>query len=175
MATKLSDLHYALLTNAAERANGNILPPPASIEALPSGLTRAINTLIKRGLVAEIDAQDEIGIWRVDGDYKLVAIITEAGRTAIQSPGKEPMTKHTPQPATAEPAAAATDKPRTKQALVIEMLQRKEGSTISQLTEATSWLPHTTRAALTGLRKKGHVITATKVDGASVYRIRAAA
>lgn len=66
-------------------------------------------------------------------------------------------------------------KPRTKQALVIEMLRRSEGATIVQLTEATHWLPHTMRAALSGLRKKGHVITASKVDGVSVYRIRAAA
>ena len=38
----------------------------------------------------------------------------------------------------------------------------------------TNWLPHTTRAALTGLRKKGHIITASKVDGASLYRIQVA-
>ena len=52
------------------------------------------------------------------------------------------------------------------------MLQRKAGATLAQLAEATGWLPHTTRAALTGLRKKGHVITASKVDGISLYRIQ---
>jgi len=31
---------------------------------------------------------------------------------------------------------------------------------------------NTTRAALTGLRKKGHMITAGKVDGVTVYRIQ---
>jgi hypothetical protein len=55
------------------------------------------------------------------------------------------------------------------------MLKREEGATLLQLVDATGWLPHTTRAALTGLRKKGHVITASKVDGLSLYRIQAAA
>jgi len=65
-------------------------------------------------------------------------------------------------------------KPKTKQALLIEMPKRDEGATLSQLVEATSWLPHTTRAALTGLRKKGHVIIVSKVEGISVYRIQKA-
>lgn len=63
-------------------------------------------------------------------------------------------------------------KPQTKQALVIEMLQRSAGAPITALMEATGWLPHTTRVALTGLRKKGHVITASKLDGVSLYRIQ---
>ena len=32
-------------------------------------------------------------------------------------------------------------------------------------------LPHTTRAALTGLKKKGHRIERTKVDGVSCYSL----
>ena len=35
---------------------------------------------------------------------------------------------------------------------------------------ATGWLPHTTRAALTGLRKKGYVIDSDKLDGVRTYR-----
>ena len=36
---------------------------------------------------------------------------------------------------------------------------------------ATGWLPHTTRAALTGLKKKGHADTSTKADGVRTYRL----
>jgi hypothetical protein len=36
--------------------------------------------------------------------------------------------------------------------------------------KATDWLSHTTRAALTGLRKKGYVIDSDKVDGVRTYR-----
>jgi hypothetical protein len=35
---------------------------------------------------------------------------------------------------------------------------------------ATGWLPHTTRAALTGLRKKGYAIDSDKIDGVPTYR-----
>ena len=43
----------------------------------------------------------------------------------------------------------------TKLAEVVELLQRDRGATIDELIDATGWLPHTTRAALTGLRKRG--------------------
>jgi hypothetical protein len=40
------------------------------------------------------------------------------------------------------------------------------------MVEATGWLPHTTRAALTGLRKKGYAIQKSKnPDGVTVYRL----
>jgi hypothetical protein len=34
------------------------------------------------------------------------------------------------------------------------LLQRSDGATVPNLTEATGWLPDTTWAALTGLRKR---------------------
>ena len=55
------------------------------------------------------------------------------------------------------------------------MLQRTDGATLSELIAATGWLPHTTRAALTGLRKKGHAIDKSKRDGATCYRIASVA
>lgn len=61
-----------------------------------------------------------------------------------------------------------------KTGLVLELPSRADGSTIEQIVEATGWLAHTTRAALTGLRKKGHVITSEKREGAGrVYRVEA--
>jgi DNA-binding MarR family transcriptional regulator len=171
--TKLSDLHYVLLAIAAKRSNGSILPPSTSIGVNRAGLTRAINTLIKRGLAEEADAADEGSVWRTDGERGIAAVITDAGRAAVaQAEGKKPQSETESSEAEPDPVQAA---PSTKQALLIEMLKREEGATLLQLVDATGWLPHTTRAALTGLRKKGHVITASKVDGLSLYRIQAAA
>jgi len=34
----------------------------------------------------------------------------------------------------------------------------------------TGWLPHTTRAALTGLRRNGFALDKSKVDGVTRYR-----
>ena len=58
----------------------------------------------------------------------------------------------------------------TKQDQVAALLLRDEGATLDQMIAATGWLPHTTRAALTGLRKKGYAIDSDKVDGVRTYR-----
>jgi len=59
----------------------------------------------------------------------------------------------------------------TKTDNVVALLKRKQGATLDELVKATGWLPHTTRAAMTGLRKKGHAIERVSVDGVSRYSI----
>jgi hypothetical protein len=52
------------------------------------------------------------------------------------------------------------------------MLQRPEGASLDDLVALTGWLPHTTRAALTGLRKKGFHIASEKTEsGVRIYYI----
>ncbi len=64
----------------------------------------------------------------------------------------------------------------TKQALIVALLSRPEGAGLHDLSAATEWLPHTTRAALTGLRRRGFPIERhSGGDGASVYLIPTAA
>ncbi|GAA4028790.1 hypothetical protein GCM10022281_04840 [Sphingomonas rosea] len=58
----------------------------------------------------------------------------------------------------------------SKQVGLAALLLRDEGATLDQMIETTGWLPHTTRAAMTGLRKKGYVIDSDKVDGVRTYR-----
>ena len=71
---------------------------------------------------------------------------------------------------TSEVASSETLPPkRTKSSLVIGLLSRREGATLDHLVEATGWLPHTTRAALTGLKKKGHTIERRKVGDQTIY------
>lgn len=86
------------------------------------------------------------------------------------------MPRRTARPATPKPEseAAAAPEPRvTKSATVLSLLQRDDGATLADLIEATGWLPHTTRAALTGLRKKGHTIERGSRDGVSFYKVAA--
>ena len=71
------------------------------------------------------------------------------------------------------PTPTPSPKPGTKADLVISLLTRDAGATMSELIDATGWLPHTTRAALTGLRKKGQTIEKSKRDDATCYRIAA--
>ena len=63
----------------------------------------------------------------------------------------------------------------TKSEQIVTMLSRTEGATLDELIESTGWLPHTTRAALTGLRKKGHIVASDKLDGIRRYRIEGGA
>ena len=61
-------------------------------------------------------------------------------------------------------------KRQTTQQLLADLLARDEGATLDQMIAATAWLPHTTRAALTGLKKKGYSLSSDKVDGVRTYR-----
>jgi hypothetical protein len=55
---------------------------------------------------------------------------------------------------------------------VIQLLSRASGASIVELTAATNWLPHTTRAALTGLRKRGFTVeTERSKHGPTNYRL----
>ncbi len=69
------------------------------------------------------------------------------------------------------PPAAAAPAPTSKIASVIALLEREQGATLAEMVEATGWLPHTTRAALTGLKKKGHTLTKEKRDDVTCYRV----
>ena len=71
----------------------------------------------------------------------------------------------------AESGAAAGPHANSKIASVLELLRRPDGAALDELTAATGWQKHTARAALTGLKKKGHTIERTKEDGVSRYRI----
>jgi hypothetical protein len=68
---------------------------------------------------------------------------------------------------------ARAPRPDSKLGRVLDMLAADAGATIGDLTAATGWLEHTTRAALTGLRRRGYELSLTRKEreGASVYRI----
>lgn len=59
----------------------------------------------------------------------------------------------------------------TKISWIIALLERQDGASITDMVDVTGWLPHTTRAALTGLRHKGYEIAKTKCDGVSIYSL----
>jgi hypothetical protein len=68
--------------------------------------------------------------------------------------------------------STGTHRRQTKQAKIEGLLRRSEGATIAQLTKSTGWQAHSIRAALTGLRKKGHEIVRSKgKDGVTRYRL----
>ena len=167
----LSDLQLILLSTAAARDDGNLLPLAKSIAATPAArLMKEMAALLKQALVAEIDPVERQAIWREDGERRIGLVITDAGRELVD--GGTPAASEEVVPAI-DGVPAAQQRP-TKTAQVLALLRRDQGATMAELITAASWLPHTTRAALTGLRKKGHAIERSKRGDETCYRVAAA-
>ena len=108
--------------------------------------------------------------------------LTAAGLKAIAvDEGSPDATEHSeaPQPQTktraspdegGDPARMAAPRDVSKLARVIDLLQRSDGATVPNLTEATGWLPHTTRAALTGCANAWACQAATPIGNAATSR-----
>jgi Protein of unknown function (DUF3489) len=181
MSVKLTDAQLVMMSAAAQRKD-RCLSAPATIKGAALGKVSA--KLAKLGLAREIEAKPGAPIWRRDDAGQGYTLkLTAAGLKAIAvDEGSQDAIEHgeAPQPQTRDDAspdkgghpARVTPRDGSKLALVIELLQRADGATIVDLTQATGWLPHTTRAALTGLRKRGYAVIRERIGaGDSVYRI----
>lgn len=191
--TKLTDMQLVLLTTAAGRPDGSLLPPAVSLGSRADRIRRSVEALVKKVLAAEMPVQDKSRSWREEEGRLYGVAITDAGRAAIgvaaepqDEPEPEPVAvisekleaptapaqEEQPEPGPAPVLALpSVPRPETKLAGVLALLQRPEGATLPELIAVTSWLPHTTRAALTGLRKKGHLIAKGKRGGATCYSL----
>lgn len=185
MAAKpdLEDLQLILLTAAAKTEGGSILPAPAHIAQFDLRVRETVSVLVDRGLAEEVNVDEPEMSYRADDENMFGAVINDAGRETAEISGPAPVhpemkparrgrklvTKPTaaPQP----PAAPIAKVPGGKRAKVIQMLSRKSGASLEQIMEATGWLPHSARAVLSGLRKKGYEIDRTTPPKGSVYRI----
>ena len=70
------------------------------------------------------------------------------------------------------PSSATTNKAPSKQSVVIDMLCREEGATVTQIMEATSWQKHSVRGFIAGTAKKkfGMMVKTGRGDAGLVYR-----
>lgn len=66
--------------------------------------------------------------------------------------------------------SARTAPPKSE--LVKKLLRRGKGATLAELQDATAWQPHSVRAFLSGLRKKGEVLVKEqRKSGETAYRV----
>jgi hypothetical protein len=167
---KFTDTQRILLSTAAQRENRSLIPISEAISESSARVRQAFASLIKATLAEEGIVQEAALAWRQEGDNSIGARITNAGRAAIGSDDEDEggLPMHTP-------SAGEESRKPTKVALALAMLRRNEGATLDELIAATKWLPHTTRAALTGLRKKGHMIEKGKRGDTTQYHIASAA
>lgn len=184
---KPSNLQLTVLSKAAERQDGAADVPEGVKGATAARLAAS---LVAQKLMREIRSKAGTPVWRKDENGRGISLVLlRAGRAALGSNtirvGDPEPTK--PQQAVKKPkdripglgtaeiaVKGMIPLPRSgsKQALVIGMLSEQNGSTLGALIAATGWLPHTVRAALTGLRKRGLAIERVHDDKlGSVYRI----
>jgi hypothetical protein len=170
----LSDIQTILLISAAGRDNGSLLPLPASLK--PSGgTTKALISLVRKGFAEERVTDTPAMAYRHEDDVSFGAFITLAGGAAVALDPDQlasgPL-QVAPAPAPA-PVLKTAPKAPTKIAVLISLMERPAGATLVDLTAATGWLPHTARAALTGIRKKGRNIIRGKREGVTCYTLQA--
>jgi hypothetical protein len=182
---KLTDTQLVILSRAAQREDRAAEIP----DNLKGGAAQKVVTkLLRDGILEEVPAKAGMPVWRKDEQNGSIALlITPTGLEAlgIECP-QAPDPSTTPALQTASPGQfeTAPDGPEelapgrqvprdgTKLAIVVSLLQQPAGASIKDLTAATSWLPHTTRAALTGLRKRGYEISkAREENGPTRYHI----
>ena len=197
MSIKLTDTQLVLLSAAAQRKDRCLVAP----ETLKGGASQKVaKKLISMGLAKATKAKRNDPIWRRDeqsgASYALK--LTVAGARAIgidesieleNTPREDGALKKRDQiavsstlgamdaPDATESVSVGPHAPRrgSKLAQVIELLQRDNGATVDELTAATGWLAHTTRAALTGLRKRDYAVALDRSDHerGSFYRVKA--
>jgi hypothetical protein len=198
MSIKLSDTQLVMLSAAAQR-DDRCLTLPEKLKG--AAAHKVVTKLIAAGLVEEVKAKAGMPVWRRDEQdgQPYTLMLTAAGPKAMavnpdddassagddersppegdQPPTSAELDRSAAEASTAESAQAfATPRtPRlgTKLATAIEMLRATEGATIGELSQAMGWLPHTTYAVLTGLRKRGYALTLDRsnAERGSAYRI----
>ncbi len=190
---KLTDSQLVILSAAAKRRDGTVLPLPRSLKVNKAAATTVLKSLLKKGLVKERPAAADEIHWRETRDRGRTALaITDAGLQAIgvdvdrktskQSSSTKARPKQRSRRAERKPSGSkpkgrtspAAVRPGTKQALLIDLLTRKKGATIEEIVEAIGWQAHSVRGAISGALKKklGLAVTSEKVQARGrVYRI----
>ena len=174
-AIKLTAAQQQLIVSAAANPTSALVPARAHKGRI---LDKMLEALLGQGLVRKVRTKADLPLWRQDEDGKRYSLVlTKAGHAAAARVGRVAEEKRSAAGQSTEARApsagkdAITPRSGSKLAGVIDLLRREDGAPVSELMAITGWLPHTTRAALTGLRKRGYAVVRQVADGGSVYRI----
>ena len=170
-AIPLTNTQRQVLEHAAEQPDGRLGWFPDHVQG--GARKKVIEGLWKKALITDIGPDWFIAPEGYDA----------LGRVPVALPSTHPDTEVEAALVATEAQwlaakQATTAKPRTrensKQATVIQMLQRPEGATIAQICASTGWQSHTVRGTFAGAFKKklGLAITSEKAAGGErVYRV----
>lgn len=156
-STKAANLtQSAVLTNAAGRRYGHVLPLPADVDAASTKASKLLKSLLATALIEERPTSSTKKAWRSEGSNHYLLRITDAGREAVSPPTAEEVEPVSP---TLELAGVAKNVPATmpggKLGQVLAAVRGGEGASLSELIAITGWQPHSVRASLTRLRQCG--------------------
>ena len=178
-----------VLSTAVQRSDHIILPLPAKIRVRGATQRKLLAALLTMKLVEEVTVGDAATAWRRDEAGQHIGLrLTAAGLAAagdLQAgppPAALDITKETAPTSSGDPPAAddtpASEllprRPTGKLGEVLRAISAETGATLAEITTFTGWLPHTARAAVTGLRQRGFAIHLAQHDGRKAYHLTAA-
>jgi hypothetical protein len=199
-ATRFTDTQWNVLSAAARRADRCAMLPHNLRGGAAQKVGRK---LIDLGLMEEVGARGDVPVWRRDDDDRPIALrVTSRGLEGILighgklQPHRKVTTPESEAGRGTEEKASVSRRDQTsrngrsnrdgaarrpasraragsKQARVIRMLERPEGTTIQAIMGATGWQPHSVRGFFSAVvrRKLGLKLASDKTGDRRVYRI----
>jgi hypothetical protein len=149
-----------VMTNPAPHSDMEVLPTPAK----PKAPKKAAKPAAKKP--AKAPAKKPV----VKAKTKPAPKPQASPRKAAKAPKVPEARKVAPAPQAA-PVAAPGGKV-SKTAAVVALMERAQGATAADITEATGWLAHSIRGFVATLKtKRGLPVTSEKVDGIQVWKL----
>ena len=182
MSVKLTATQTIVLNSAAARPDGNIEPLPSNLRG--GAKTAVIDGLLARALITKSQHSGHVEYCLTDAAYtavgrkrKVPAPVTPDAETEAAVAAAEATWVREKRPPAESPLKDSIERklrPGTKILTLVELLKEPGGASIVTLLQATGWLPHTIRGAISAIVKKKlgfSVISDKGLSGERIYKI----